>query len=295
MDCSKNSNLLVSSHKRKRNEKLFVEDLWIVDENTIQFERERKRNIQQVLQATKEDQNQQLHSSTTEITSTTSQPYLLFQSPQPQPQQPTQFPLPPVPAVTGTPPLRLRQSSTAADSLQLPHTNQEEPSILLPVDSSWWIEYCILPKFQERLRWSWNNRRKSFAGSFPLPLSVFHFFFDGVGSLKSTKQNLKHQKIVVLVKKQTELEEIDIKLGESDKWRRMIWTFRDRSGKEELDGENYIVLKTNKRIDWLGGGVDGSTFITCPCPLVLSYDLTDNLFSFKGTTEGVNSTKHLRY
>jgi hypothetical protein len=290
MDCSKNSNLLVSSQKRKRNEKLFVEDLWVVDENTLQFERERKRNIQRVLQATKEDQDQQFHTSTTPITSTTSQPDLLFQSPQPQPQQLFLQPIvDPVPAVPGTPPL-LQRSSTAADPLQLPHPNQEEPSILLPVDSTWWIEYCILPKFQERLRWSWNNRRKSFCGSFPLPLCAFHFFFDGVGSLKSTKHNLKHQKIVILVQKQTELEEIDIKLGGSDKWRRMIWTFRDRSGKEELDGENYIVLKTNKRIDWLGGGV-----ITCPCHLVLSYNLTDNLFTFKGTTEGVNSTKHLRY
>jgi hypothetical protein len=54
----------------------------------------------------------------------------------------------------------------------------------------WWIEVALIPKFRERLSWSWKNSTKSVKGNLLMPLPVFMFFFNNLEKKKETENNI---------------------------------------------------------------------------------------------------------
>jgi hypothetical protein len=162
------------------------------------------------------------------------------------------------------------------------------PQTPLPplVPSGWWVQFIFLQKFGERLKWSWKHKAKSFGGSFPLPLSIFNHFFDGVGKVKTTPQ-----RITITIDDEEDFFLLDERLGGSPRWRKKNFTFKDGAGALVPDGTNFVVLRTKKKIP----EISKTSLIECLCPLKFSFIYEESAFYFKGTVEGRNSDDFFHY
>eukprot|EP00008_Paramoeba_atlantica_P002683 CAMPEP_0201483182 /NCGR_PEP_ID=MMETSP0151_2-20130828/7397_1 /ASSEMBLY_ACC=CAM_ASM_000257 /TAXON_ID=200890 /ORGANISM="Paramoeba atlantica, Strain 621/1 / CCAP 1560/9" /LENGTH=190 /DNA_ID=CAMNT_0047866199 /DNA_START=288 /DNA_END=860 /DNA_ORIENTATION=- len=156
-----------------------------------------------------------------------------------------------------------------------PTTTQQLPS----APPSWFVNYLILPKFEERLKWSWKHHRSDIKGAFPLPLPLFDWFFEGVGEMKETDARKK-----IVISNEEDLETLDRKFG-TDKWRRKDFPFNS-----EDDGKNKIVLESVRFSQ-----ICCLVKVPFKCPLVVSFEKGFGMVKFSARVVGTNSFNAVRY
>jgi hypothetical protein len=271
--------LLMSLSQRKKKEKsITLDEIWMIDEVTRRFELNKKRRLsvscssKAITASLDNDVGQQCKCMAAKsVRSETPSPEIID----------NHHPIlqPPTPVLTCAIPSDDQTSSLVPPPLPL------VSSELIPVESKWWNTYCILPKFRERLQWSWKNKSKSFGGKFALPFPVYEFFFADIGRFKYTER-----KVTQSIETEEDLKAIDVRLGQDDSWRRMSFVYIDGIG-EQLDGENSVVLKTKKIIPELSE----TELIDCFCYLTFYFIHKESTFSFKGTIEGRNSKGYFHY
>mmetsp|Transcript_14003 Transcript_14003/g.19356 ORF Transcript_14003/g.19356 Transcript_14003/m.19356 type:complete len:309 (+) Transcript_14003:1067-1993(+) len=155
-------------------------------------------------------------------------------------------------------------------------------SSTIHISLSWFVNFCVVSKFEERLRWSWKNKRRAITGSFPLPSEVFDFFFQSVGTSFENEKRIK--KIITKVE---DLEKLDQKFGSSTRWRKC--DFPLENGVE--DGKNAIVLQYLQPCGMCWPPI----MMKAESPLEIFYDKKTLSMKFSASVQGTNSTDAVRY
>jgi hypothetical protein len=149
------------------------------------------------------------------------------------------------------------------------------------VQKSWWIEYVILKKFEERLSWTWKNGNKSFKGTFSIPQELFCFAWEGVGLKKETEQN-----ITITIRTKEEMKVLDIVFENRKEWRRKKFYHHDTQETLYI-GQSRIVLQFEKIVS--------CSFETCSSCLKFVFEKKNSTVTFSGVVEGRNHLKVLRF
>jgi hypothetical protein len=152
------------------------------------------------------------------------------------------------------------------------------------VPKQWWITYVIIKKYEERLSWAWRNCSKSFNGTFLIPQELFCFLWKGIGQQRDTGK-----KIIITISTLEEMKKLDTIFENRKEWRKKKFYHQD-SEESQYIGQCRIVLQVQKKVSWTV-----NTFVTCSSDFKLEFDKKNSVLHFKGTVEGRNQIKALRF